>query len=215
MITHGDHQRSPHITGAMPTRPTIRRKKQSLKFGVGAEKHLFKNTFVGSRPCHKRRILFGQSATEREAALIPSSRISLHLKLWIFRTGIRENTEVLRLLFGMSLLLGSKSPGLRATCGADQSQLISPSTLCPDKHSCWWTEVIDHSRRAAECDVWESQSQTGTQHLIWCNQKSAECFGIFGEWKSCFTLQQSNMTKLKTDKSPTVMGLSCWSLNTL
>lgn len=41
-------------------------------------------------------------------------------------------------------------------CGVNQSQLISPSTLYPDKRSCCWISVIDHTRRAAVWAVWES-----------------------------------------------------------
>lgn len=55
MITLGDHQRLLHITGALPTGPALCRKKNSFKFGVGAEKHLFKNTFVGARPRDEHR----------------------------------------------------------------------------------------------------------------------------------------------------------------
>lgn len=92
MITLGDHQRLLHITGALPE-PALCRKKQSLKFGVGAEKHLFKNTFVGARPCHKHRALI---AAEREADFALLSWISLssnQKKSWIFRTGILENAK--------------------------------------------------------------------------------------------------------------------------
>lgn len=78
MITHGDHQRLLHITGALPTGPAMCRKKQSLKFGVGAEKHLFKNTFVGARPCHKHRALI---AAEREAAFALLSWTGPSLKI--------------------------------------------------------------------------------------------------------------------------------------
>lgn len=77
MITHGDHQRLLHITGAVPTGPALCRKKQSFKFGVGAEKHLFKNTFVGARPCDKHRALI---AAERRAAFSLLSWISPSLK---------------------------------------------------------------------------------------------------------------------------------------
>lgn len=167
MITHGDHQRLLHITGAVPTGPALCRKKQSFKFGVGAEKHLFKNTFVGARPCDKHRALI---AAERRAAFALLSWISPSLKTILaiqdrypgewenYLAGLcHESTWVVNL------------PGW-ATCGADQSQLISPRTLCPDKHSCRWTEVIHHSERAVECDAWESQRLWETQHLIWGNK---------------------------------------------
>lgn len=166
MITPGDHQRSLHITGAVPTGPALRRKKQSFKFGVGAEKHLFKNTFVGARPCDKHSALI--AAECRQLSLCSAQQVRLQ-KSWLLRTGIHKRCENYLAALCHESTWVVNLPGW-ATCGADQSQLISPRTLCPDKHSCRWTEVIHHSERAVECDVWESRRLWETQRLIWGNK---------------------------------------------
>lgn len=78
VVTH-DYSWGPStVAGALPTGLAMCRKKQSLKFGVGAEKHLFKNTFVGARPCHKHSSLI---AAECGAALALLSGIGPSLEI--------------------------------------------------------------------------------------------------------------------------------------